>query len=56
MLGMLVRGPHPGIILSKHYVGDGDIVYKHACKARLRRHCVEAARLTLPLGPIDILA
>ena len=31
-LARLVRGPHPGIVLSEHYVGDGDIVYKHACK------------------------
>jgi len=31
-LAKLVRGPHPGIALSEHYVGDGDIVYKHACK------------------------
>jgi len=32
MLAMLVRGPHPGIALSEHYVGDGEIVFEHACK------------------------
>ena len=32
MLAKLIRGPYPGIALSEHYVGDGDIVYKHACK------------------------
>jgi ATP-dependent DNA ligase len=31
-LAKLVRGPHPGIALNEHYVGDGDIVYRHACK------------------------
>jgi bifunctional non-homologous end joining protein LigD len=31
-LAKLVRGPHPGIVVNEHYVGDGDIVYKHACK------------------------
>ena len=25
-------GPHPGIVLNEHYDGDGDIVFKHACK------------------------
>ena len=31
-LTRLVRGPHPGIVLNEHYDGDGDIVFKHACK------------------------
>jgi bifunctional non-homologous end joining protein LigD len=32
-LADLLRSPcHPGIVLDEHYVGDGDIVYKHACK------------------------
>jgi len=32
-LADLLRSPcHPGIVLNEHYVGDGDIVYKHACK------------------------
>ncbi|HEY2534835.1 MAG TPA: DNA ligase [Xanthobacteraceae bacterium] len=30
-LTKLVRGPHPGIAVNEHYVGDGDIVYRHAC-------------------------
>jgi ATP-dependent DNA ligase len=31
-LARLVRAPHPGIVLDKHYDGDGDIVFKYACK------------------------
>ena len=32
MLAMLARGPHPGIVLSEHYVGDGELVFEHACR------------------------
>ncbi len=28
----LVRGPHPRIAVNEHYEGDGDIVFKYACK------------------------
>jgi len=46
-LAKAIRGPHPGIVLSEHYAGDGDVVYKHACKLgcegivskRLGSHC-----------------
>ena len=31
-LARLVRTPHPGIVLNEHYDGDGEIVFKHACK------------------------
>ena len=31
-LARLMHGPHPGIVLNEHYEGDGDIVFKHACK------------------------
>jgi bifunctional non-homologous end joining protein LigD len=31
-LSKLVRAPHPGIVLNEHYEGDGEIVFKHACK------------------------
>ncbi len=31
-LAKLVRGPYPGIVLNEHYDGDGEIVFKHACK------------------------
>jgi hypothetical protein len=31
-LSRLVRTPHPGIILNEHYDGDGEIVFKYACK------------------------
>jgi ATP-dependent DNA ligase len=27
-----IRTPHPGIVLNEHYDGDGDIVFKYACK------------------------
>jgi ATP-dependent DNA ligase len=31
-LAKLVRGPHPGIVLNEHYEGDGEVIFKHACK------------------------
>ncbi len=31
-LAKLVRGPDLGIVLNEHYEGDGEIVFKHACK------------------------
>jgi ATP-dependent DNA ligase len=31
-LAKLVRGPHLGILLNEYYEGDGEIVFKHACK------------------------
>ena len=31
-LAKLVRGPHPGIVLNEHYDGDGEIIFKHACR------------------------
>jgi ATP-dependent DNA ligase len=27
-----LRGRHPGIALNTHHIGDGDIVYRQACK------------------------
>jgi ATP-dependent DNA ligase len=32
MLSKLVRGPRPGIVCNEHYEGDGEIVFRHACK------------------------
>ena len=32
ILAKIVRGPHPGILVSDHYVGDGEIVFQHACQ------------------------
>jgi bifunctional non-homologous end joining protein LigD len=31
-LAKTVRGAHPGIVLNEHYEGDGETVFKHACK------------------------
>ena len=31
-LAQLLHAPHPGIALNTHYVGDGEIVYRRACK------------------------
>ena len=31
-LAKLVRGPHPGIVLNEVFEGDGDVLFKHACK------------------------
>jgi bifunctional non-homologous end joining protein LigD len=29
---LVTRCPHMGIVLNEHYEGDGEIVFKHACK------------------------
>ncbi|HET8921003.1 MAG TPA: DNA ligase [Xanthobacteraceae bacterium] len=31
-LAKLLRRPQLGIVLNEHYEGDGDIIFKHACK------------------------
>jgi bifunctional non-homologous end joining protein LigD len=31
-LAKLVRGPHPGIVLNEIFEGDGEVLFKHACK------------------------
>jgi bifunctional non-homologous end joining protein LigD len=31
-LARLVRTQHPGIVVNEHYDGEGDIVFKYACK------------------------
>jgi bifunctional non-homologous end joining protein LigD len=31
-LAQLIGGPHPGIAVNQHYVGDGDIVCRQACQ------------------------
>ena len=31
-LAKLLRAPHLGIVLNEHYEGDGEIIFKHACK------------------------
>jgi hypothetical protein len=28
----ILRGPHLGIVLNEHYEGDGEIIFKHACR------------------------
>jgi ATP-dependent DNA ligase len=52
-LAKVIRGPHPGIVLSEHYAGDGDIVYRHACKLGCEGIVSKASWLALPLGPLD---
>src|SRR5262249_766798 len=31
-LAKLVRRPELGIVLNEHYEGDGEIIFRHACK------------------------
>ena len=31
-LAKLLRAPHLGIVLNEHYEGNGEIIFKHACK------------------------
>ena len=53
-LAALLRGAHSTIVANEHYEGDGAIIHKHTCK--LRGHRVEAARLTVQVGPISPLS
>jgi bifunctional non-homologous end joining protein LigD len=46
-LAKLVRGPHPGIVLNELFEGDGDVLFKHACKL---------GWIALSLGPFASLA
>jgi hypothetical protein len=50
-----VRRSQPGITLNDHYEGDGAMINEHA-PVRLRRHRIEAARLTVPIGAHGSLA
>jgi hypothetical protein len=49
-----VRGPRPGIVLNEHYEGDGDIVFKRACK--LGCEGIVSKRLGVSLGAFASLA
>src|SRR5262249_41131137 len=42
-LGKLLRAPHLGIVLNEHYEGNGEIIFKHACK--LGCECIVSKRL-----------
>jgi ATP dependent DNA ligase domain len=55
-LASLLRGSLPGLRLNEHLAHDGESVFRHACKMGLRGYRVEAARLALPLGPVEGLA
>jgi bifunctional non-homologous end joining protein LigD len=48
-LAKLVRGPHLGIVLNEYYEGDGEIVFKHACK--LGCEGIVSKRLGSPYRP-----
>jgi hypothetical protein len=43
-LAMLVGGPRPGIAFNEHHAGDGDIVYRPACKLGCEGRRAEAPR------------
>jgi bifunctional non-homologous end joining protein LigD len=47
-LARLVRTPRPGIVLNEHYDGDGEIVFKYACK--LGCEGIVSKRLGSPLS------
>jgi bifunctional non-homologous end joining protein LigD len=50
-LAELARGPNPAVALNEHYVGDGDIVYRHACK--LGCEGIVSKRSARPTAPAD---
>jgi hypothetical protein len=49
---VLLRGATPGLQINEDIAEPGDIVFRHACALGPRRHCLEAARLALPVGPL----
>jgi hypothetical protein len=51
-LGVLLRGATPGLQINEDIAEPGDLMFRHACALGPRRHCLEAARLALPVGPL----
>jgi hypothetical protein len=41
-----VSGPQPGLALNDYYVGDGEIVYRQACKRRPLQAMDQGTRIT----------
>jgi hypothetical protein len=44
------------IVFNAHYIADGGLEFKKSLSAWLRRHRVEAARITQSFGPFSALA
>ena len=55
LLKRLIGNKHAGIAFNKHFDVEGSVVFHHACKLRMRRHRVEAARLAVSVRPIERL-
>ena len=53
LLKRLIGNKHAGIAFNKHFDVEGSVVFHHACKLRMRRHRVEAARLAVSVRPIE---
>jgi hypothetical protein len=45
---VLILGRPDGIYFSEHHLGDGEIMFRHACEFGLEGHPVEASRCALP--------
>jgi bifunctional non-homologous end joining protein LigD len=56
VLAKLLRGAKLGLQLNEHLAEPGDVVFRHACPARARRHRQQASRLALREWPISRLA
>jgi hypothetical protein len=55
-LGKLLRAPHLGIVLNEHYEGDGNIIFKHACKLGCEGIVSKRAWLAISLWTLAALA
>ena len=44
---LIARCPHLGIVVNEHYEGDGEIIFKHACKLGCEGIVSKRARLAL---------
>jgi hypothetical protein len=51
-LASIVAKASPGIRFNEHMEGNGETVFRHACKLGPRRHRVEAQGLPLPFRPL----
>ena len=54
-LAKLLRRPELGIVLNEHYEGDGEIIFKHACKLGCEGIVSKRARLTVSLWALVAL-
>jgi bifunctional non-homologous end joining protein LigD len=51
-LEIILANAGADIQFNEHIEGDGETAFRHGCKLRCRRHCLEAERLRLSFWPL----